>query len=397
LDILDVVLKPCPSTAASFQADVDRYSGVTDLDWSGPIASRHIRHPDNSRVVQALWSDLRNMGYCAYTHSFNFAGMTLRNVIADLPGRGNFKLDPNILERIQEIFLKYPLPDPPDPWSKLVLQQVGSKWFKDQNLSELSPLRLRTSLETILELRPWLPWWLCALSGLGAELVIVGCHLDSTAAGDVGYDPVNDPAPGADDDATGIAGTLAIARYLYNFRGRLPHTVRFCFFNAEESGLVGSQAYATMLKATGAPIRAVVCMDMIGYNSDAARIFEIHAGYTDPAVRDLSVPIANSVAGWAASLGALMPAQIYKGTSSAGGTDRNLFDGAINRSDHAAFHQQGYPAIVVSEDFFVNLATEPGADPNPNYHEGDDNVIDSTYGADITCAVAFAVKELAGL
>ena len=259
-------------------------------------------------------------------------------------------------------------------------------------------LKMRVTLERIFELKPWFPWWLrlCPLAGLGAEVVIVGCHLDSTASRTAGYNPVTDPAPGADDDATGIAATLAIARHLWNFRGKLTHTVRFCFFNAEEQGLIGSKAYAGMLKAAGAPIKAVVCTDMIGYNSDAQRIFEVHAGFTDSAVRDLSVRVAETIAAWAACLGALAPAQVYKGTSSATGADRNLYDGAINRSDHGAFHQQGYPAVVVSEDFFVNLAAEPGADPNPNYHEGDDLGIDSAYAADIACAIAFAVKDLAG-
>jgi hypothetical protein len=405
IDIMDLILKKCPSTAASFQQDVDRYSGASDLDCSGPIVSRHIQHPDNSNVVQALIDDLNDMGYCAYTHTFNFAGMTLKNVIADLPGTGCLSVDPNILDRIldimeqvRDIFLKYPFPDPPDPWVKDITRLLGNKWFKAQKLGALSPPRLRSVLETIFELKPWFPWWLklCPLAGPGAEIVIVGCHLDSTAANESGYNPITDPAPGADDDASGIAASLAIARYMANFRGKLKHTVRFCFFNAEESGMVGSKAYATMLKAAGAPIRAVVCTDMIGYNSDAARIFEIHAGYTDPAVRDISVPIADAIAAWAASQGVLSPAQIYKGTSPAGGSDRNLVDGAINRSDHAAFHQQGYPAVVVSEDFFANLATEPGADPNPNYHEADDTTIDSAFGSDITCAVAFAVKELAG-
>lgn len=396
-DILDIILNRCPSTAVSFQADVDRYRGASNLDSSGPITSRHIRHSDNQRTVQALLNELNSMGYCAYTHSFIHAGMTLNNVIADLPGTGYFGLDPNIRERVKEIFLKYPLPDPPDPWVKAISNLVGMKWFKDQNFNRLSPLKLRSTLETMFELKPWFPWWLrlCPLAGLGAQIIIVGCHLDSTAARDAGYNPLTDPAPGADDDASGIAAILAIARYLSGFRGRLAHTVRFCFFNAEESGLVGSKAYAAMLKASSAPIKAVVCMDMIGYNSDAARIFEIHGGYTDPAVRDISVPIADSIAAWASCLGALAPAQIYKGTSSASGADRTLYDGAINRSDHAAFHQQGYPAVVVSEDFFVNLATEPGADPNPNYHEGDDMVIDSAYASDITCAVAFAIKERA--
>lgn len=397
-DIRDVVLTLCPSTAASFQANVDRYSGASDIDSSGPLVSRHVQHPDNSRVVQALLDELNDMGYCAYTHSFSFAGTTLHNVIADLPGTGYFVIDPDILERIREILLRYPLPYPPDPWMKAIIRLVGNEWLKEQQLEGLSPLQLRTAVERIFELRPWFPWWLrfCPLSGPGAELVIVGCHLDSTAARDPVYNPPTDPAPGADDDASGIAATLAIARYLSNFRGKLPHTVRFCFFNAEESGLVGSKAYAVMLKAAGAPIRAVVCTDMIGYNSDAARIFEIHAGYTDPAVRDISVPIADSIAAWTACLGALARAQIYKGTSSASGADRDLYDGAINRSDHAAFHQQGYPAVVVSEDFFANLPTEPGADPNPNYHKGNDIVIDSAFASDITCAVAFAVKELAG-
>lgn len=396
--VTHVILNPCSSTAASFQADVDRYRGASNLDAAGPIVSRHIRHPDNQRAVQALLKDLNAMGYCAYTHSFTHAGLTLNNVIADLPGTGVFKLRPDIVERVRQVILKYPLPDPPGPMIRALRQLMGSEWLKGLEFDRLSPLELRVAIEKRFMLKPWFPWWLklCALRGPGGEIIIVGCHLDSTAANTGGYNPVTDPAPGADDDASGVAATLALARYFAGFRGKLPHTVRFCFFNAEESGLIGSKAYAAMLKAANAPLKAAVCMDMISYNSDAQRIFEIHAGYTDPAVRDLNVPIANRISAWAACLGALAPAQIYKGTSSTGGADRNLYDGAINRSDHGAFHQQGYPAVVVTEDFFVNLAAEPGSDPNPNYHRAADTVIDSAYAADITCAVAQAVRELAG-
>lgn len=166
-------------------------------------------------------------------------------------------------------------------------------------------------------------------------------------------------------------------------------------FYAEEQGLIGSKAYAAHLKALNASVKAVICMDMIGFNSDANGIFEINAGYTDSSVRDLSVPIAECIANWSTALGFPGPAQIYKGTSSSGGTDRNLVDGAINRSDHGSFHQQGYPAVVVSEDFFANTGSEPGADPNPNYHRGGDTIVNIGYAADITCVVAQAVKELA--
>lgn len=399
-DLAQLLPPPCPATAASFQADVDRFSGVAALDATGPIASRHIEHPDNPRVVDALLAELRAIGYCAYTHAFSHGGRTLHNVIADLPGIGNWLILPHFPHLIREIILKLPWPDPPDPWVKRLTAVGGAGWAKALNLAFESPFLARHQLEVIARLKPWYPWWrqLCLLPGPGAELVLVGCHLDSTAASTPGYQPTTDPSPGADDDASGIAATLALARQLRNAPSRLRHTVRFCFFNAEEQGLIGSKAYAQHMKAASAPIRAVICMDMIGYNSDANRIFEIHAGYTDAAVRDASLPIADAIAAWAACLSVLPPAQVYRGTSqTAGAPDRTLYDGAINRSDHAAFHQQGYPAVVVSEDFFANLSAEPGADPNPDYHRSGDLVIDAAYAADITCAIAMAVRELAGV
>jgi hypothetical protein len=400
--VFDVKWFPsCPTTAAGFQTDVDRLTGVAALDAAGTIASRHTGHPDNARVVDALVAELRAIGYCAWREPFTWNGQTRYNVIADLPGSGGWQIRPDVLERLARIFVRWPRPDPPDPWINAIRRLAGRSKARepladDQLVSELPAWAVRRKLEERLGLGAWWPWWrLCLRVAAPADLVIVGCHLDSTGSNDAGYVPATSPARGADDDGSGVAGTLAIARWLWGLRGQLRHTVRFCFFNGEEQGLIGSKAYASALKAYGAPIRAVVCMDMIGFNSDANRIFEAHAGYTDPAVRDASVPIATTVATWAACLGALEPAQVYQGTSASGGPDRHAYDGAINRSDHAAFHQQGYPAVVVSEDFFGNLASEPMADPNPNYHRNADAVVDASYAADIVCAVGYAVRALA--
>jgi Zn-dependent M28 family amino/carboxypeptidase len=233
-------------------------------------------------------------------------------------------------------------------------------------------------------------------SGEDAGLIVVGCHLDSTAARDPGYMPATDPARGADDDGSGIAALLAIARHLRSTGAQLRHTVRFGFFNAEESGLVGSRAYAAALKAAGTAVAAVVCADMIGYNSDAQRTWEVHAGHTNPRVRDLSVPLARIVADAAAALAELPAPQVYSGTTATGGSDPTRFDGAINRSDHAAFQEQGYPGVLISEDFFPNRPGEPPADPNPNYHSDGDAVIDGEYAAAITRAMSLAIAELAG-
>lgn len=389
----ELIFPKCPVSATTFQSMVDKYSGTAAIDSLGAIVSREVRHSDNPRVVNALVKDLQDMGYCAWTHSFSFGNQVCKNVIAELPGRGVLQIKPEIYDKLKKVLYPIPGPEPPKPWLKALEEIMGNEWTSSIQKRAKYPWDIRRLAEIELGLYPYPKF--CHLANLGAKLVVVGCHLDSTAASDGGFDPTIDPAPGADDNASGIAGTLAVAKYLTQFRNKLTHTVRFCFFNAEEVGIIGSQAYASFLKSHNVNVKAVVCMDMIGYNSDSNRIFEVHAGYTNPAVRDISVPIANQICLSASQLGKLAPAQIYKGTNSSSGADRNIYDGAIGRSDHASFHQQGYPAVVVSEDFFLNTPAEPSADANPHYHRASDSVIDSAYGADISCAVAHAVKELA--
>ncbi len=394
LDIGELLFPGCPMSACDYEKTVSRYSGKTTLDSGGIIRSREVRHPDNERVVNTLLRDLRAMGYCAWTHSFCVQGQIAKNVIAELPGRGYFRIHPTWLDKIRKILERHPSANPVTPWLSELEKILGQEWSAQLHGQANTPWQLRHLAEMQLGVYQY-PALRCPVAGFGAELVIVGCHLDSTAASDGQFDPANDPAPGADDDASGIAGTLATAQFMTVYRNKLKHSVRFCFFNAEELGMVGSQAYAAYLKSINGNVKAVVCMDMIGFNSDANRLFEVHAGYTDPLIRDQSVPIANQIASSASQQGNLAATQIYQGTIASAGANRNTHDGAINRSDHSSFHHQGYPAVVVSEDFFINQFGEPPSDPNPNYHRSSDTVIDSSYGADIACAVAHAVKELA--
>ncbi len=396
-DILILTKPSCAAVTACYEDDLDRYTGVTDLDSSGPIISRHSAHPDNKRVETALLSDLRAMGYCPYRHNFIHAGATHSNIIADLPGNGVFRIKAEILAKYRRILRKRPFSNPLSNWQSEMDELANMEWFQSDALIKMPELEIRRRIEKIFRLQPWYPWWkkLCLLYGYGADIIVVGCHLDSTAGFEPVYSASTDAAPGRDDNGSGLAAILSMARYFRSLKGKLTHTVRFCFFNAEESGLIGSKAYAGKMKSLRAPIRAVICADMMGYNSDTNRIFEVHAGYTDPAIRDLSVPVANEIASSAAAYGQLAPAQIYKGTSWSGAPDRDIYDGGINRSDHAAFHQQGYSAVLVSEDFFANLASEPGADPNPDYHLQSDYFVDLDYAKDITCAINKAVINLA--
>ena len=90
-------------------------------------------------------------------------------------------------------------------------------------------------------------------------LVLVTAHLDSI---NISGGP-SAGAPGADDNGSGAAGLLEIARRLKDHPPT--HDLRFILFGGEEQGLIGSNDYVSRLSASDRTrIRAVVNMDMIG-------------------------------------------------------------------------------------------------------------------------------------
>ena len=135
------------------------------------------------------------------------------------------------------------------------------------------------------------------LSGQSSELVLVTAHLDSIARPG---NPTSDPAPGADDDMSGVAGVLAIAERFIALSAAdrpLAQTVQFVLFNDEENGLVGSKAYARQLSAAGAQIAGMFQMDMIGFNQAEPRTWELHVGFSpSPETEARSLPLADLIA-----------------------------------------------------------------------------------------------------
>ena len=218
------------------------------------------------------------------------------------------------------------------------------------------------------------------------EVVLVTAHLDSTAQFTEGYDPRRDDAPGADDDLSGTIAVLAAARAIRKLSAVEPprRTIRFVLFNAEEHGLVGSKAYAGDEAALAVPIVAVYQMDMIGYNRQPPRTYEVHAGIGRfPGVEERSLALAERIGRLAELVSPNLTApQVYLSKDP---------DPAEGRSDHASFQLVGYPACVASEDFFAGPG--PGApqeEANPNYHKMSDTFVDPEYAADIARAVAAA-------
>jgi len=100
------------------------------------------------------------------------------------------------------------------------------------------------------------------------KVVIVCAHLDSINL----QDGPSGKAPGADDNGSGSAGLLEMARAFQAHRAM--EDLRFILFGGEEEGLFGSKRYVSTLSATERhKIRAVVNMDMIGcMNSDTRSV-----------------------------------------------------------------------------------------------------------------------------
>lgn len=90
------------------------------------------------------------------------------------------------------------------------------------------------------------------------KVVMLIAHFDSIS------DDPKKGAPGADDNGSGVAVILETARILKEIP--LRRTVMFSLFSNEEQGSIGSKVYALQAKQNGLDIRAVINLDVLGYN-----------------------------------------------------------------------------------------------------------------------------------
>ena len=212
--------------------------------------------------------------------------------------------------------------------------------------------------------------------------VVAGAHFDTRAG-----------SPGADDNASGVAALLEVARLL---RGdRLRATVQLVGFNLEELQrkplhyALGSRAYARWLRSRGHPVAGALVLEMLGYTAPrqgappGARLLAkvpregnfvsavgdgrsraLLAAFRRAATPHVPVsPLTVPLRGW------LLP--------------------DTRRSDNARFWDEGYPALMVTDT--ANFR-------NPHYHRASDtpDTLDYAFLASATAAVAAAVRELAG-
>jgi hypothetical protein len=188
------------------------------------------------------------------------------------------------------------------------------------------------------------------------KIVVLGGHLDSTSP------QASTLAPGANDNASGVAGLLIAAQILRQYT--YESTIKIVAFTGEEQGLYGSTHFANAAAAAGLQITDAVIMDMIGWKNALNQI-------------DIEGETA-----WL-PLMTVMNDAVTRYTTIGAAMRFNSFG-----SDHVPFQDVGYPAF---------LAIETEYDNYPCYHQTCDTTgwNQPTFGAETIKAVVATVANQA--
>lgn len=217
-------------------------------------------------------------------------------------------------------------------------------------------------------------------TGRPGEIVLVGAH----------YDTVRH-SPGADDNASGCAALLEMARQLT--AAPHPRTLRLVFFVNEEPPFFmtpeqGSMRYARDCRRRGDDIRAMLCLESLGYYKDEPGSqrypFPLSRFYPD---RGDFVAFVGNVA--SRDLTRHM-AELFRAACpfpSQGAALPGIFPG-VSWSDHRSFWRAGYPAV---------MATDTVPYRNPHYHQPTDlpETLDYLRLARVARGLAAVVRGLA--
>lgn len=134
------------------------------------------------------------------------------------------------------------------------------------------------------------------------DVVMVTAHLDSIA-----HD--SQAAPGADDNGSGVAVAIHVAHDLV--RMRLERPVIFAVFSNEERGRTGSSSFARAARARGARLKAVVNIDILGYNRPPSlELFRAMGAHASAKYKLKAAwrAVSNSAIGWRESADRIMVA-----------------------------------------------------------------------------------------
>ncbi|WP_199886187.1 M28 family metallopeptidase [Pseudoalteromonas sp. T1lg23B] len=193
------------------------------------------------------------------------------------------------------------------------------------------------------------------------EIVVIGGHLDSINSSN----PSSGRAPGADDNASGIAVLTEALRAVVATDFKPKRTIQIMGFAAEEVGLRGSKAIAQSYKSQNKNVVGMVQFDMTGRNGSVQDIVMM-TDYTNSAQNQFLGQLIDTY----------LPAISY-------GYDQCGY----GCSDHASWYQQGYAASMPFESSMSDI--------NRKIHTVNDTEFDSTHASKFAKLAVTYLAELA--
>lgn len=209
--------------------------------------------------------------------------------------------------------------------------------------------------------------------------LIIGAHYDTVVG-----------SPGADDNASALAVLLEAALQLTSLPTSRP--VWIAAFCLEEQGLLGSRAFVSKLKESGQAIAGAIVLECVGYTNQIPGSQRIPSGvpmavptkgnFLGIIGNDASRGLMATIARNAQAINPPLPVL----TLAVPASGEHLPD--VRRSDHAAFWDQGYPAVMLTDT--ANFR-------NPHYHQSTDTVetLDLDFIEAVGETVVATVAELA--
>ncbi len=209
---------------------------------------------------------------------------------------------------------------------------------------------------------------------VGTGAVVVGAHYDSVPG-----------SPGADDNASGVAVLIELARMGLPARFIAFANEEMPYFETDE---MGSQVWVREAARRGERIRAMLSLEMLGYYRDLPRTQHY------PAPFGWLYPDRANFIGFVGDLGArhlvrrAIAAFRRHARFPAEGIAAPAFVPGVTWSDHWSFRRHGYPAIMVTDTAFNRYA---------HYHRASDTPekLDYLRMARVTLGLAAVIKELA--
>jgi Zn-dependent M28 family amino/carboxypeptidase len=215
-----------------------------------------------------------------------------------------------------------------------------------------------------------------------SEIIVVGAHYDTVAG-----------SPGADDNASGVAGVIEIARALWP--QRLARTVKLVAFVNEEPpffyfGEMGSKVYAEGARARGDDIRVMLSLEMLGCYSDAPR------SQSYPPLLRWFYPERGNFIGFVSNLRSrrALAKVVHAFKANCDFPSEYLaspaFVPGVGWSDQLSFWRAGYPAVMVTDTAFYRY---------PHYHSASDTPDRIRYCdmARVVGGLARAIASIAGV